>query len=67
MHEPEQLRHELLAVTEILQRIGSSRDVLTVLSPEAQIALINAAGDVFFPDPDGNRWALQELPQRSEE
>lgn len=22
---------------------------------------------VYFPDPDGNRWALQEIPQRNEE
>ena len=39
MHEREQLRHELLAVTEFLQRIGSSRDLLTVLSPEEKIDL----------------------------
>ncbi len=60
----EQLRHELLATTEFLQRIGSSRDQLTVLSPEEKIDLINAAGDVFFPDPEERRIRTKALKRR---
>ncbi len=60
----EQLRQDLLATTEFLQRIGSSRDLLTVLSPEEKIDLINAAGDVFFPDPEERRIRTKALKRR---
>ena len=60
----EHLRRELLATTEFLQRIGSSRDLLTVLSPEEKIDLINAAGDVFFPDPEERRIRTKALKRQ---
>ncbi len=60
----EQLRHELLAATEFLQRIGASRDMLTVLSPAEKIALVNAAGDVFCADPEERRIRTKALKRQ---
>jgi NAD(P)-dependent dehydrogenase (short-subunit alcohol dehydrogenase family) len=60
----EQLRRELLAATEFLQRIGSSRDLLTVLSPEEKIDLLNAAGDVFCADPEERRIRTKALKRQ---
>ena len=60
----EQLRRELLAATEFLQRIGSSRNLLTVLSPEEKIDLLNAAGDVFCADPEERRIRTKALKRQ---
>jgi hypothetical protein len=60
----EQLRRELLAATEFLQRIGASRDMLTVLSPAEKIDLINAAGDVFCADPEERRIRTKALKRQ---
>ena len=46
----EQLRRELLAATEFLQRIGSSRDLLTVLFAAALLAAsVAAVGSLAMP------------------
>ena len=58
------LRRELLAATEFLQRIGSSRDLLTVLSPQEKIDLLNAAGDVFCADPEERRIRTKALKRQ---
>ncbi|MGB0114271.1 MAG: SDR family oxidoreductase, partial [Ilumatobacteraceae bacterium] len=60
----DELRRELLAATEFLRRIGSSRDLLTVLSPEEKIDLVNAAGDVFCADPEERRIRTKALKRR---
>jgi len=57
-------RDELLAATTLLKRVGSSRDLLTVLSPEEKIELLNAAGDVFCADPEERRIRTKALKRR---
>ncbi len=48
-------RARLLATTAHLLEIGANKDVLSVLNVEERTALLNAAGDVFCPDPDERR------------
>jgi NAD(P)-dependent dehydrogenase (short-subunit alcohol dehydrogenase family) len=60
----EQLRRELLAETEFLQRIGASRDMLAVLSPAEKVDLVNAAGDVFCADPEERRIRTKALKRQ---
>jgi NAD(P)-dependent dehydrogenase (short-subunit alcohol dehydrogenase family) len=55
------VRDELLAATELLRRVGSSRDLLTVLSAQEKIDLLNAAGDVFCADPEERRIRTKAL------
>jgi NAD(P)-dependent dehydrogenase (short-subunit alcohol dehydrogenase family) len=43
------------AVTELLEAIARDRSLLQVLSERERIRLINAAGDVFCPDPEERR------------
>ena len=50
-----------MAATAFLQRIGASRDLLTVLSPQEKQDLLNAAGDVFCPDPEERRIRTKAL------
>jgi NAD(P)-dependent dehydrogenase (short-subunit alcohol dehydrogenase family) len=57
-------RDELLAATALLKRVGSSRDLLTVLSPEEKIELLNAAGDVFCADPEERRIRTKALKRQ---
>ncbi len=52
---PDDLRTQLLAATELLQRVASSKDLLADLSVEERTALLTAAGDVFCRDPDERR------------
>jgi NAD(P)-dependent dehydrogenase (short-subunit alcohol dehydrogenase family) len=59
--ERHDVRDELLAATELLRRIGSSRDLLTVLSAQEKIDLLNAAGDVFCADPEERRIRTKAL------
>ena len=48
-------RDELLTLTGRLERIARSKDVLSSLSADERIALLNAAGDVFCADPEERR------------
>ncbi len=57
-------RAELLAATELLKRVGASRDLLTSLSPEEKIELLNAAGDVFCADPEERRIRTKALKRQ---
>jgi len=52
---PDELRLALLEVTERLQQISRSKDLLAPLSVEERTALLAAAGDVFCRDPDERR------------
>ncbi|MEZ5340969.1 MAG: SDR family oxidoreductase [Acidimicrobiales bacterium] len=52
---PDALRAKLLATTTFLQEIASSKEILSDLSEEERIALLNAAGDVFCRDPEERR------------
>jgi NAD(P)-dependent dehydrogenase (short-subunit alcohol dehydrogenase family) len=55
------LRQQLLEATAFLRRIGSSRDLLCVLSAQEKIDLLNAAGDVFCADPEERRIRTKAL------
>ena len=53
---PESDTHaEFLAATDFLRRVTASRDMLRVLSAQEKIDFLNAAGDVFCPDPEERR------------
>jgi NAD(P)-dependent dehydrogenase (short-subunit alcohol dehydrogenase family) len=58
------LRDELLRTSEFLRRIGSDRALLTVLSPQEKQDLLNAAGDVFYPDPEERRIRTKALKRQ---
>jgi NAD(P)-dependent dehydrogenase (short-subunit alcohol dehydrogenase family) len=60
----EALRQQLLETTDFLRRIGSSRELLCVLSAEEKIDLLNAAGDVFCADPEERRIRTKALRRR---
>jgi NAD(P)-dependent dehydrogenase (short-subunit alcohol dehydrogenase family) len=62
--EASELRDRLLATTRFLERVASSRDLLTVLSREEKIALLNAAGDVFCADPEERRLRTKALKRQ---
>ncbi|HSP29196.1 MAG TPA: hypothetical protein VLN74_11655, partial [Ilumatobacteraceae bacterium] len=51
----DRLRAELLSTTAFLRRLGSDRELLTALTPQEKQDLLNAAGDVFYPDPEERR------------
>ena len=55
------LRDQLLATTAFLRQVAGSRDLLTVLSPQEKIDLLNAAGDVFCADPEERRLRTKAL------
>jgi len=57
--EPDQLKHRLLAASEVLVRLAASKDLLDVLEPEERQTLLNAAGDVFCRDPDERRMRMK--------
>ncbi len=57
-------REDLLALTAHLQRIARSKDVLSALSPDERIALVNAAGDVFCADPEERRLRVKAKRNR---
>jgi NAD(P)-dependent dehydrogenase (short-subunit alcohol dehydrogenase family) len=54
-----QLRDRLQAATELLRTVAGDFDLLSVLSVEERAALVNAAGDVFHPDPQERRRQLK--------
>ena len=62
--EQQDLRDELLSVTAFLRRIGSDRALLTALSPKEKQDLLNAAGDVFSPDPEERRIRTKALKRQ---
>ncbi len=57
-------RDEILAASEVLARIAGSRDLLTLLSAEEKIDLLNAAGDVFCADPEERRLRTKALKRQ---
>ena len=54
-----ELRDRLLAATEFLRSIAVDLEQLSVLEHDERVALINAAGDVFNPDPAERRRQLK--------
>ncbi len=62
--ERDQLRAELLSATAFLRRVGSDRELLTALSPREKQDLLNAAGDVFCPDPEERRIRTKALKRQ---
>jgi NAD(P)-dependent dehydrogenase (short-subunit alcohol dehydrogenase family) len=62
--ERERLRDELLTATALLHRIAADRELLVPLSPEEKQELLNAAGDVFCPDPEERRIRTKALKRR---
>ena len=62
--ERDRLRHDLLNATEFLRQIGSDRELLTALSAQEKQDLLNAAGDVFCPDPEERRIRTKALKRR---
>jgi NAD(P)-dependent dehydrogenase (short-subunit alcohol dehydrogenase family) len=49
------LRQRLVDTTEFLRRVAAAPDLLGVLTPQEKQDLLNAAGDVFCPDPEQRR------------
>jgi NAD(P)-dependent dehydrogenase (short-subunit alcohol dehydrogenase family) len=60
----DRLRADLLDATSFLRRIGSDRELLTVLTPPEKQDLLNAAGDVFCPDPEERRIRTKALKRQ---
>ncbi len=58
------LRADLIEATELLRRVGSDRALLTVLQPHEKQDLLNAAGDVFCPDPEERRIRTKALKRQ---
>lgn len=52
---PEELTEQLLALTPLLERVASEPELMRGLSNEQRQRLVNAAGDVFCPDPTERR------------
>ncbi len=59
--EQRRQRDELLRATDLLRRVGADRELLTTLAPQEKQDLINAAGDVFCPDPEERRIRTKAL------
>jgi NAD(P)-dependent dehydrogenase (short-subunit alcohol dehydrogenase family) len=57
-------RDELLQTTEFLRRVASDRALLTALTPQEKQDLLNAAGDVFCPDPEERRVRTKALKRQ---
>jgi NAD(P)-dependent dehydrogenase (short-subunit alcohol dehydrogenase family) len=62
--DDEQLRAELLDAAAVLQRIASDRGLLSALDPQEKQDLLNAAGDVFCPDPEERRIRTKALKRQ---
>lgn len=60
----DRLRAELLDATAFLRRVGSDRELLTALTPQEKQDLLNAAGDVFCPDPEERRIRTKALKRQ---
>ena len=63
-HQPDDVRGQLLSATAFLRRVASSRDLLTVLTPQEKMDLLNAAGDVFCADPEERRIRTKALKRQ---
>ncbi|MBW8172549.1 SDR family NAD(P)-dependent oxidoreductase [Ornithinimicrobium sp. Arc0846-15] len=61
MYDSEQLaaRERLIAATQLLRDIADDGEALDLLSDGERIALVNAAGDIFAPDPAERRRQLK--------
>jgi hypothetical protein len=59
-----ELRTELLNATDFLRRVASDRALLTALTPQEKQDLLNAAGDVFCPDPEERRVRTKALKRQ---
>ncbi len=57
-------RERLLETTSFLRDIARSKDLLDCLSVEERTDLLNAAGDVFCPDPDERRLRVKARRNR---
>ncbi len=53
--DPDELRRRLLETTAFLQQIAATTGLLSDLSTDERVALLNAAGDVFCADPEQRR------------
>ncbi len=62
--ETEHMRRALLDATAFLRRVGSSRELLTLLTPQEKQDLLNAAGDVFCADPEERRIRTKALKRQ---
>jgi hypothetical protein len=62
--DDEHLRAELLNAAAVLQRIASDRGLLSTLDPQEKQDLLNAAGDVFCPDPEERRIRTKALKRQ---
>jgi NAD(P)-dependent dehydrogenase (short-subunit alcohol dehydrogenase family) len=62
--DSDRLRAELLDVTALLRRIGADRELLTALTAQEKQDLLNAAGDVFCPDPEERRIRTKALKRQ---
>ena len=60
----DRLRTDLLDATELLRRIASNRELLTTLTSQEKQDLLNAAGDVFCPDPEERRIRTKALKRQ---
>jgi NAD(P)-dependent dehydrogenase (short-subunit alcohol dehydrogenase family) len=62
--DDQELREELLEATAFLQRLAVSRELLMLLDPQEKQDLLNAAGDVFCPDPELRRVQIKALKRQ---
>ncbi len=58
------LRQRLLAATELLREVAAAPDLLALLTPQQKMELLNAAGDVFHPDPEVRRLRTKALKRQ---
>lgn len=65
MDDPE-TRERLLEVTAFLQSVVDAPEVINALSAEEKSAFLNAAGDVFCPDPEIRRRRTKLLRRKRE-
>ncbi len=55
------LRERLVETTEFLRQVAAAPDLLGALTPQEKQELLNAAGDVFSPDPERRRLRAKAL------
>lgn len=60
----QELRQRLVDATELLREVASAPDLLALLAPQQKMALLNAAGDVFCPDPEERRLRTKALKRQ---
>jgi NAD(P)-dependent dehydrogenase (short-subunit alcohol dehydrogenase family) len=59
-----ELRQRLLDATELLREVASAPELLALLTAQQKMALLNAAGDVFCPDPEVRRLRTKALKRQ---